>query len=389
MTNSHSGVSLNTNNLAGYTLANMPASRIAMGLLFKGAKLSFVNIKSSYSKESVAAFSYPGLDQPAFYLDPDGDSPQLHRAYVDMGNSGYAFSIFTFNPAVTVLGKYYVGETTLKNFEDPYFKEASLSESGDLIYCLSDNNAHYGYQLIFKLPETAQANINQITPELLGSAVLHEARFFVANRKLRKERILSSKAGLMMVAKAKLASKMGSSSKTKPESNVILSPVELLMAEQMNPNTLLASYDYVIENSLHKGNEDELKSFIKAALEKFPSENELFYFHRIIGFGDSNENFKGDSFVLIQDFSQDIRDTVHFITQMVGDRLSKKLPGEEVYGDKGIGLPGFLDDIQESLATDGLGYTILDNGSDQLLFLLFELDKKEAMGKHLDNILKY
>ena len=384
MSKSNSKLILNTDNIAGYTQPNMPFTGVkSLELVFDGAEISFTEVNSSYGDSSVAAASYSGLKDPAFYIKNDGDSPELHRSSIRRGTAacGYAFSVFTFNPEVTVLGKYHVGETKLKDFNNEYLDSGGVKVKGQVVYCSSNDDAKFGYQLSFIAQDVG--DLENASAQQLGNAVLSEAYFFVANRRLRKKPTLSSSEGLTMATKAKWAGKASGLFRTRNKqgsSKTLVSPIEILIADQTSSSSALSSYLYLIENCFHNNSVVHLKDLATKVFEQHADKSSSFYFDALSGY---TGEFTQASFVLIQDWKQDINDTVHGITTMLGDRLKQKIPGSETFGSVGISHPDYIPAVKAALIKDGIELTILDNGSDQLFLLMFEVAKKAEIEKHI------
>jgi len=383
MSSSTPSINLDTNQLASYSLANMPCSGTkAIKLAFSGSTVSFDNVESSYSKSSVMAVSYPQFSEPAFYIDPDGDSPELHRAYLKMGMSGYAFSVFTFNPKISILGNYNVGLTTLKDFNDPYLQ--SVSADGNLVYCNSDDNAKYGYQLIFKAPDSYKGDLSKAGADDLGETVLHEARFFVANRSLRAKPTLSAGEGIVMAVKARIANLLPGlfgSRDGQPASSAKGNAIDLLLNARISPDDIKSSYIYFIENGIHEESVEELKLFVTEVFESHPDKDEAFYLNAITNH--YNDEYVQKKFVLTLDWKEDISFAIQRISETLGDRLSVKLPSTETFGDVGISHPDFVPTLEKALGADGLAFTFLDDGSDQSHFLFYEASKREVFEENL------
>ncbi len=356
-------LSLNYNEIAGYTLQWLPCSDRALALAFP-----HLTVKA----EQIPAYHY-GQMEDGFALYGDDTGPPALCVAAD-GKTGYAFSITAHNSQALCLGHYRVGETRLGDFRDDQLAEAAFWVDGSRIVVmggLSDCGALCGARFIFEPTADQTGDLTKATADAWRNCVMSEARFLISGRRFRPAETVNDADAVKLMKKQKIHAPAPLS----PGPNLGGGdPVALLIRSQYNPTKARNSYVKLADMAVYNADPEAVKTNIKAI---FTGDDDP------EGVAQSIAQMFNDDwrtvFWFTLDWKADIGDlTAQIKTALGGQDGEVVLPDLAEFPANGsVGTPGVFQVFANSLQAAGLDLWFVDNPSDtHFLFIAKTSDRK-------------
>jgi len=381
--------------LANFYGPYLPYNKSSIEEAFPGTLVKDQEVETAYGSKSRRYSIYvDGIDKPVFDICPAPDA-WFNDATGEWAGVSYSVAI-TDSPAM-IFGKFQVGKTTLKEFQDEHLmdfdtglggsrwviKDPLFPEVKEHLWLRGGREAKlYNSSFIFYLSDEYEGPIDLAPKEILEKAVLHSVSFEFSDMDALPPNIMGIKLpqedSALLAEKKKVLEKAVKTSKTPLE--IVIENQHLRMvaerAKSFTKKSALEGYLKLSELMLHNIDPVILKEKIKDAFKSTKKRKSMDLFQQILNI----EHVDWKQFFLELDWKDGALEFDQRIRQNLSKIDAEKIP---VTSSKTAMISDVLEEYENNLKQIGVELLGIDTENDQYVFCLYKTEDKISVVEQL------
>ncbi len=271
---------VNYYSILGFSLPHLPYFQSAMKVAFPELEISYRKLEDQDQTDADFEFRQAG-DGPVLFDICQATSWNEQAGTYNY--DGYSAFIRVQHADVSLLGKYHLEETRLKDFVDPNCYEVNFDPRETSVVCYGKVKGGYSGSFYFSPPEGYSGNIKAMNAEQFRECVLSFATFSFAPKSSRPEPFISEVEGLGLMTE--MAAERETNAARPSESDAaqqgaILNPVDEIVRKSFDYRKAIGAYARLANLAVHTSAKTKAKQALKNAFENLevdhPSAEELF-----------------------------------------------------------------------------------------------------------------
>ncbi len=377
--------------LANFYRPYLPYSKSSIEEAFPGTVVKEEEIVSIYQyKRTYFSVYVDGMDKPAFYINraPDAWFNDAKGEWAGISAS----VVITDSPAM-ILGKFQVGKTLLKEFQDEHLRDFEKGLNGSRWVKkdpqLPDVKEHlwlrggketklYDSNFLFFLPDEYEGPIDLAPKQILEEAVLGWVSFHFSDMDALPLNIMGIKLPkedeAVLTDKKKVLKNALKTLKTPLE--IVLENQQLLIAadraKQFTKKNALEGYIRLSELMLHDIDPSIVKEKIKEAFKGKKKRKPIELLQQILNI----QTIDNKQFFLHFDWKDSAYEFDLRLRKSISENDAEKIP---TINSKTVMLIDVLEEYEISLKQIGIELQGIDTDSDEHVFCLYKSEDKVAV----------